>query len=538
MRHPFLWLLIGFVFTTSSFGDTHLWQSDLENGQYKNPVLFADYSDPDMIRVGDDFYMVSSSFNVMPGIPVLHSKDMINWKIISHVYDSLPFEKFDKPAHGKGSWAPSLRFHDGLFYVYFCTPHTGLFVATAKDPAGPWELEQMASVELWEDPTPLWDDDGNAYLIRGKVRADILYVHKMSPDGKRLLDDGKVIFKDLENQPVIEGPKALKKDGYYYIFAPAGGVKEGWQAVLRSRDIYGPYESKTVLHQGNTEINGPHQGGLVELESGEWWFMHFQDRGLYGRIAHLQPVEWKDGWPVMGKDQNGDGVGEPVSTWNKPNVGSEYPVQVPQTSDEFNEQQLGLQWQWHANPQEDWYSLDDAMPGHLRLFAVTNPTQFGNLRFVGNQLLQKFSSPSFTVTTKMRFSPAQLHDKSGLVISGQQWGYLAMYMSKQGVRLGAFKGKYEQYDDATEEMESIAIEPNSDNDYLYYLRVDVQDGGQYQFMYSEDGSSYTKLGEPLQATAGVWIGAKVGLFSLSPSLKPSSGYADFDWFRMQPLLEQ
>lgn len=509
------------------------WKADLGNGYYKNPVLFADYSDPDMIRVGDDFYMVASSFNAMPGIPILHSKDLVNWRIIGHVYNRLPFEEFDKPAHGKGAWAPSLRYHKGTFYVYFCTPQRGLFVATATNPAGPWDLQQMASVELWEDPTPLWDDDGNAYLIRGKVRADILYVHKMSADGKRLLDDGRVIFKDLEKQPVIEGPKALKKDGFYYIFAPAGGVKDGWQAVLRAKNIYGPYESRTVLQQGNTEINGPHQGGLVQLKSGEWWFMHFQDRGLYGRIAHLQPVHWKDGWPVMGQDQNNDGIGEPVSRWRKPNVGKTYPVEVPQTSDEFNTDQLGLQWQWHANPQQRWFSLNEMRPGYLRLYAVQNITQFGNLHFVGNQLLQKFSSPKFTATTRIRFNPGQVHDKSGLVINGKKWGYIALYRDDKGVRLGAFKGHYEQYDDATIEMASVPAIPVSSGEYDYLLQVKVADDGKYQFYYSRDGSDFTALGDSLQATAGVWIGAKVGLFSLNPSIRPSNGYADFDWFRVQ-----
>ncbi|MDN4501450.1 glycoside hydrolase 43 family protein [Alteromonadaceae bacterium BrNp21-10] len=508
------------------------WQSDLENGLYKNPVLFADYSDPDMIRVGDDFYMVSSSFNVMPGIPILHSKDLVNWSIIGHVYNNIPLEKFDKPSHGNGSWAPSIRYHNGQFYVYFCTPHTGLFVATAKDPKGPWTLEQMADVELWEDPTPFWDDDGNAYLIRGKLRADILYIHKMSNDGKRLLDDGQVIFKDLESQPVIEGPKVLKKDGYYYIFAPAGGVKVGWQAVLRSKNIYGPYENRTILHKGNTDINGPHQGGVVQLKSGEWWFMHFQDRGLYGRIAHLQPVFWKEGWPTMGEDQNSDGIGEPVAQYRKPNVGAVHPIAVPQTSDEFNQDKLGLQWQWHANPQNDWYSLNKANPGHIRLFAEQNLTQFGNLRFVGNQLLQKFSSPGFSVTTKISFYPDQLNDKSGLVINGQQWGYIALHKTQEGVRLGVFKGHYEQYDDATVELESVTAQPNQDGQFEYYLKVDVEPNGQYQFSYSVEGKHFQTMGPMLQATAGVWIGAKVGLFSLSPSIVKSQGYADFDWFRM------
>lgn len=530
MRNRFL---VALVFCWAGVGASgEPWVPDLNNGRYKNPVLFADYSDPDLARVGEDFYMVASSFNVMPGIPVLHSKDLVNWQIIGHVYDRLPFEKFDKPAHGRGSWAPSIRYHDGLFYVYFCTPHTGLFVATAKDPAGPWDLTQMADVELWEDPAPLWDDDGNAYLVRGKVRADILYLHRMSKDGQRLLDNGKIIYHNVEEQPVIEGPKMMKKDGNYYILAPAGGVEEGWQTVLRSGDIYGPYETKNVLHQGNTQINGPHQGGLLELESGEWWFMHFQSRGVYGRVVHLQPVGWEDGWPIMGKDINDDGVGEPVPEWDKPDVGKTYPVEIPQTSDAFNEDQPGLQWQWHANPQDAWYSLNDAREGHMRLYAVQNLTQFGNLWFVPNLFLQKFPAPAFSATTKIDFNPAAVNDKSGLVVMGREWGYLSLYKTHDGVRLGMFEGTYDQARDMTREIESIPARASGDGRYTYYLKVDVQRGGRSTFLYSLDGEEFTPIGREFQAKQGVWIGAKVGIFNLSPNVVESDGYADFDWFRV------
>ncbi len=259
---PVLFIILACFSLTAA----QIWQPDLGNGRYKNPVLFADYSDPDVIRVDDDFYMVASSFNCMPGIPVLHSKDLVNWRIIGHVYPQLPLEKYDKPAHGQGSWAPSIRYHHGIFYVYFCTPHDGLFLAQAKDPTGPWELHHIVEVELWEDPCPFWDDDGQAYLVRGKLRADILYLHRMSPDGKKLLENGTIIFQDTLAQPTIEGPKFMKKDGYYYILAPAGGVSGGWQTVLRSKNIYGPYEAKIVLHQGSTNVNGPASGWTCIIE--------------------------------------------------------------------------------------------------------------------------------------------------------------------------------------------------------------------------------------------------------------------------------
>ncbi len=515
-----------FLLTMMSLNSEAQWIPDLKNGNYKNPVIFADYSDPDVTRVEDDFYMVASSFNCMPGIPVLHSKDLVNWRIIGHVYDSLPLDKYDKPVHGQGSWAPSIRYHSGLFYVYFCTPHDGLFMATTKDPAGAWDLYLVEAVELWEDPCPFWDDDGNAYLVRSKLRADILYLHRMSPDGKKILDNGTIIFDDTKKQPVIEGPKFFKRDGYYYILAPAGGVPTGWQTVLRSKNIYGPYEDKIVLHQGNTDINGPHQGGLVEIKSGEWWFLHFQDRDAYGRIVHMQPVEWKDGWPYMGKDINNDGIGEPVMEYKKPDVKKDYPVLVPQTTDEFNDNKLGLQWQWHANPKSDWYSFTES-PGHIRLYSVKNYTQNGNLWFVPNLLLQKFPAPVFTATAKMTFTPDKSNTKSGLVIMGREWAFLAMTKTEEGLKLGMYTGSYFQGYDKTKCVESIPVDQNT-----CYLKVHVNDKKICTFSYRFDYTEFQPIGEAFTATTGVWIGAKVGLFSINQNISESKGYADFDWFRV------
>ncbi len=514
------------IFSTCTAADAQ-WVPELEKGKYKNPVIYADYSDPDVIRVEDDFYMVASSFNCMPGIPVLHSRDLINWKIIGHVYSRLPLEKYDKPVHGQGSWAPSIRYHNGLFYVYFCTPHDGLFMATARDPAAKWDLQFVEAVELWEDPCPLWDDDGNAYLVRSKLRADILYLHRMSPDGKKILDNGRVIYNDASKQPVIEGPKFLKRGEYYYILAPAGSVPTGWQAVLRSKNIYGPYEDKIVLHQGNTNINGPHQGGLVELKSGEWWFLHFQDNGAYGRIVHLQPVEWKNGWPFMGKDIDNDGIGEPVSEYKKPDVGKVYPVSIPQTGDEFDKDTLSLQWQWQANPDKGWYSLKDS-PGNIRLHCVKNHTQNGNLWFVPNLLLQKFPAPSFTATTKITFRPDSLNEKSGLVIMGRSWAFLAFTNTQKGLQIGMYTGSYFQGYDKTEKIESVSVNTNSS-----YLRVHVNDEAVCTFSYSLDGKEFRQIGKKFQAVPGMWIGAKAGLFSINPNINESKGYADFDWFRVE-----
>jgi len=518
-----LHLFLLFVYTASA-----QWKSDLGNGRYKNPIIFADYSDPDVIRVNDDFYMISSSFNCMPGIPILHSKDLVGWKIVGHVYDSLALQKYEKVKHGEGSWAPSIRYNrnNQLFYVYFCSPYDGLWCATAKDIKGPWKIELIEKVEMWEDPCPIFDDDGNVYLVHSKFCGGVLYLNKMSPDGKKILDNGTIIFED-PSQPTIEGPKFLKKEGYYYIFAAAGGVGSGWQAELRSKNIYGPYEWKNVLHQGNSEINGPHQGAVIETEAGEWWFVHFQERQPYGRVVHLQPARWYNGWLEIGIDKNRDGIGEPVSEYNKPLIDKKTTDLIPQTSDEFDSNKLGLQWQWQANPSEKWFSLREDT-GKLRLYAIKNITHEGNFKYVPNLLLQKFPALSFKATTKLVFTPKAEKEKCGLVVMGNEWSFLSVESTQTGKKLKMFHGRDSKCGDETNEIQSIDLHGSA-----VYLRVTVAQKGICSFSYSLDGEHFSNIGKDMTALPGIWIGAKLGLFCINPNMKESRGYADFDWFRIE-----
>jgi len=504
-----------------------VWVADCGDGTYRNPIIYADYSDPDVVRVGDDFYMVSSSFNCMPGIPVLHSKDLVNWRIIGHVYERLGFERFDKPQHGRGSWAPAIRYHRGEFLVFFCTPDEGLFMAKTEDAAGAWsELVHIREAVNWEDPCPLWDDDGEAYLVRSQWGGGPLFLHRMSADGRELLDDGVKIFEDVENQPILEGPKFLKRGGYYYIFAAAGGVSEGWQSVLRAKEIYGPYEARIVLQQGGTCVNGPHQGGIVELSTGEWWFVHFQDRGAYGRIVHLEPVRWFEDWPIIGKDEDGDGIGEPVGRWKKPDVGGVYPVAVPQSSDEFEAGKLGLQWQWQANPKKEWISLT-AKKGVLRLYSQKLRAKGDNLWEVGSVLLEKFCGPEFTATTCVTLEAQGDGEKAGLVVMGKSYCYIAICKDGEGFRIG-------QYicNDADGKGKERKVYEVGIGQKKAYLRVSVSGEAVCQFSYSEDGKHFNRTGREFTARPGEWIGAKVGIFCLNPTNEIQGGYADFNWFRI------
>jgi beta-xylosidase len=489
------------------------WTPDCGNGTYCNPILYADYSDPDVVRVGDDFFMVASSFNCTPGLPILHSKDLVNWKIIGHALKNLPHPRYEKVQPGCGVWAPAIRFHKRKFWIFFSTPDEGIFLVTAKHPAGPWsEPHCVQAGKGLIDPCPLWDDDGKAYLVHAYAgsRAGIkhrLRVCPMAPDGSKLLGEGEIVFHQPEKHPTLEGPKFLKKDGWYYILAPAGGVETGWQLALRSKNIYGPYEEKIVLAQGGTDINGPHQGALVDTAVGGWWFVHFQDAGVYGRIVHLQPVEWQDGWPLMGKN------GEPVRRHAKPIFISGQKPFAPQTSDEFDEQKLGLQWQWHANHHDYWHSLT-ARPGWLRLFpqmAVTPMNEQPNL------LVQKFPARSFTAETALNFFPMQSGEETGLAVVGQSIATLGVFHDGNKSRV-VFRVNNEKK--LLAEMIGHTIK----------LRVVVKCDGNCFFSFVEQNKP-VNIPQKFRASKGKWIGAKIGLYSLKQIKYAQAGHVDGDYFR-------
>ncbi|MFP4978511.1 glycoside hydrolase 43 family protein [Paenibacillus sp. CN-4] len=513
-----------------------MWTADLGNGTYRNPILYADYSDPDVIRVGGDFYMTASSFAHTPGLPILHSKDLVNWRLIGHAVDRLPGE-YDGPVrHGDGVWAPSIRYHDGKFWIFFSAPDEGIYMTTATDPAGPWSpLHLVKEAKGWIDPCPFWDEDGRAYLVHAFARSRSGIKHRlkmcgMKPDGTELLDDGVIIYDGELNHPTMEGPKMYKRNGYYYIFAPAGGVPTGWQTILRSRDVYGPYEDKIVLQQGSTETNGPHQGGYVELESGECWFIHFQDRNAYGRIVHLQPMRWEDDWPLMGIDIDGDGIGEPVSVHKKPDVGGIHPIQVPDTSDEFDADALGLQWQWQGNPGAVCASLTER-PGWLRLYSRPLPGAAETVYASPDMLCQKLPAPSFRVTAKLEFHPEAEGERAGLIVFGHAYAYLALRKERDRLALVLVEGR-----GGGENWErTLAAAEGDAPEGPVYLRAECRPEAVFAFAYSWDDRTYTPIGGDFTATPGGWVGAKIGLLSLLGGTESAAGgYADFDWFRLEP----
>lgn len=526
----------------------YLWKPDLGDGTYQNPIVFADYSDPDVIRVGDTWYMTASSFNYVPGLPILTSRDLVNWKLVNYALDRIPDGKYDRPQHAKGVWAPAIRYHDGRFFIYYGMPDEGIFMVCAKDPSGKWEepvtvLEGKGLI----DPCPFWDDDGKAWLIHGYAKSRIgfksyLGIFPMSADGKSAIGEDHFLYNGVETQPTIEGPKVYKRNGYYYILAPAGGVKKGWQTALRSKNIHGPYEEKIVMKQGNSVINGPHQGGLTDTVNGEEWFLHFQDRGVYGRIVHMQPVVWENDWPVIGVNAE-DGCGEPCLVHKKPDTDvTEEPCSL-EASDNFAEEKLNLMWQWMGNPREDFYSLTKR-PGFLRLYALNLSGKAEPVLWeCANVLTQKLVCPYFKATVCMHIDGMEEGGQAGMVMMGGHYAYLAVRIVDGEKTL-----VYAQSCDGEDGMKekSVVIRPLAEEAEKIYLSLAMKEDGQnplFQMFYALDGEAEVHVPTDFMPSDHTWVGAKIGLFAnvctdgtdkTNTAGHKNSGYADFEYIHVSP----
>lgn len=525
---------------------SEVWVSDEGNGMYRNPVLHADYSDPDVCVVGEDYFLTASSFNCTPGLPILHSKDLVNWKIVNYALKKVePVEYYNEARHGKGVWAPSIRFHEGVFYIYWGDPDFGIFMVKTRDPYGEWDKPVLVKAgKGMIDPCPLWDDDGRVYLAhawagsRAKFNS-VLTVCEMNKEGTAVISDPVLVFDGNDGvNHTIEGAKFYKRNGFYYLFAPAGGVVSGWQLVMRSKDVYGPYEARIVMAQGKTDINGPHQGGWVDTPAGESWFLHFQDKGAYGRVLHLNPMKWVNDWPVIGVDKDGDGCGDPVSRYRKPKTDKTYPIETPVESDEFDTRKLGLQWEWHANYQ-DVFGFTTNM-GYARIYGHELSPHFKNFWEVPNLLMQKFPAEEFTATAKLKVSAKDDGQLSGLIIMGWDYSWIGVekqgekFLLKQAVCKDAEQGNLEQVSTLAVLEPSRKFEaglfPNYEREI--YIRVHVDKGAYCRFSYSLDGKKFTEAGTLFKARQGKWIGAKVGMFSVTPHGK-ERGWLDVDWFRVE-----
>ena len=550
---------------------SQVWSPDNGDGTFTNPVINADYSDPDVCvgASGEDFYLTASSFSHVPGLPILHSKDLVNWQIVNHAIKALPpYDRYNVPQHGNGVWAPSIRYNQNnqLYYIYWGDPDLGVFVTTAKDPEGEWtEPKCIISGKGMIDTCPLWDEDGRCYLVNGWANSrcqfnSVLTVREMTPDGMQAISDPVIVFDgNGTNDRTSEGPKFYKRDGWYWIMNPAGGVPIGHQLAMRSRSPFGPYESKTVLAQGDTNVNGPHQGGWVHLKSGEDWFLHFQDKEAYGRVVWLEPVKWVDGWPTMGEKVGKVKAygklekycGQPVLTYKKPKVN--VPVNVPVNpveSDEFNTTVLGKQWQWNAN-----YDQTYGMPtpyGYYRVFCHRQSADYKNMWEAGNLLLQKTPADNFTATAKVEVTAKDEDQYGGITVFGMDYSALVLRRVGDEFQLQQITCKKADKGGAEDVKVLKTFKPSSADKIDYqpalhrqmYLRLSVKyiggknsDGtnkheAHVQFAYSEDGKKFHDCGDVFTMRQGKWVGAKVGILAAEKAGKKVRGWVDVDWFRI------
>jgi beta-xylosidase len=531
---------------TPSFGD-------LGNGYYRNPIIPADYSDPDIIRVGNDYYGIASTFCFSPGMIIIHSRDLVNWEIIGHVVDDISFlqDNLDwskMNGYYYGIWAGSLRYHDGLFYCHFCTPRGGWFVATAKDIRGKWHVQAMKDShgkELrgggWDDVCPLWDDDGNAYIIGSNFgREWYPHLFKMSADGTTLLNGTKSDSATIKNMDIAggfvtcnhrtgEANKIYKWNGMYYLYfsevLPVDGGKERVPVMLRSKNIYGPYERKVIMHsQGRNVDREPNQGAIIDTPDGKWYFVtQFGSGDFEGRDLNTIPVVWKDGWPMPGDDLDGDSTGE--MTWQ-----SKMPIKCAshcrmQSSDSFKSHVLSPQWEWNHQPRNDKWSLNERK-GWLRLHAFAQVRK-DDFFATGNVLSQRYTRYGEShITVKMDVRGMADGQTAGLAIfnGGKDFSYLAVEQHGKSRKLVFVK---KQIKDKT----ASRIEGNllAEDLKTLLLNTKIDFDGHASYSWSTDGKVFHPLGDTFQLAWGNYRGCRIGMFTFNNL--SDKGYADWTDFK-------
>ena len=517
------WLLTALLGTVSLTAPAQsVWTPDNGDGTFTSPIMWGDWPDPDVIRVGDDFYFVSTSMHYVPGCPIAKSKDLVNWEMVGYAVDRYEEDpRYDMKGgqlYLNGSWANSIRYHNGKFYVAFCTPYglgteKGHFsICEAEKPEGPWK--RTIFPEYLYDPGLFFDDDGKVYVIHGQGR---LLVTELNADVHSVKGEPVEIwnkrFKDsqtLGGHFGMEGSHMYKINGKYYLTCPAGGT-EGWQVCLRADNIYGPYEHKIIMDDNSSyPVNGLHQGGMVQLKNGDWWFIIMQDRGAIGRVPCLVPVEWVDGWPMLGTN------GKDVVTYPKPHVGKTYAIKVPATSDEFNGKKLGLQWQWNHNPDNAKWSLAER-PGYMRLKA----SEAAHLKEARNTLTQRVQGPSSEGSVVMDVSGLKDGNVAGFGVFEFPYAYVAVQQEGNTRKIVMCN-----------DGNIVETVPQPLQGDKIWIRARVTDREfTARFYYSLDGKKYFPIGNVLKMGLGLpWTANRFALFNFSTKAEGVNGYADFDWF--------
>ncbi|MEN9382190.1 MAG: hypothetical protein RI940_1071 [Bacteroidota bacterium] len=517
-------LLIAFLFC-------FLFIVSIKAQTYTNPIIHEDFSDPDAIRVGNTFYMIASSFTSVPGLPILSSNDLIHWQLVGYALkNNVPADYYKKVQHGAGVWAPSIRLHNGEFYIYYPNPDFGIYMIKSKNILGDWSepLLVLAGKGLI-DPCPLWDDNGKAYLVHAYAGSragikSVLALKEMNAAGTNIINDGKLIYDGHGIDPTVEGPKFYKRNGYYYVFAPAGGVSTGWQIVLRAKNIYGPYERKKVMEQGNSNTNGPHQGAWVQTNTGEDWFLHFQDKGAYGRITHLQPMVWRNDWPIIGIDADGDGVGTPVASYaypkmDLPKIHNPNLKNVDDADKNFSKS-TSLNFQWNATPLNTWRM---EYGNGFRHYAVLKNDSIPNLWNFPALYLAKLPAEKFTITKEIKFTSLQVGERAGFILFGKSYAAVELQNTVNGLQLN-----YIECDKADKSSFEKSTTLLTNAPASIFIRMIMNEGANANFEYSKDGKNFVSIPANFKAVEGVWVGAKYGFYCASNRLTNDAGFVEIN----------
>jgi len=523
MKH-ILAVLYGVFFSVLSFAQEQLewgnWQKwgDQGDGTYINPIIPSDYSDIDCIRVGNDYYAISSTFQFSPGMTVLHSSDLVNWEIrgnaigdLTEISDELNWTRMNR--YGKGVWAGSLRYHNKRFYLFFGTPDEGYFMTSASRPEGPWEpLTHLLVDKGWDDCTAMWDDNGRAYFV-GTHFSDgyKTYLFNMSLDGKSIDRKSAVLINAGNGR---EANKLIKVNRWYYLIFSEH--KEGigrYVMAKRSRKVTGPYEDEKQLALPSLEAREPNQGGIVLGPDFSWYFLTHHGTGDWsGRIVSLLPVTWINDWPIIGKVLP-QKIG--TMTWAGPVPIEKNEKLSIKRSDNFDSDTLAPQWQWNYQPRKEKFSLSER-PGWLRLKAY-RPLQSNKLMYAGNTLTQRsFRMPNNKMIVKMDLSNMKDGQKNGLC-----------HFSSQHAAIGIVK-----------EGETCYLE-HRQNDHItrgiqvrsqyIWLKSEWGLDGISRFYYSFDGTGFIPFGEPYQLVWGNYRGDRLGIYCFNDAME--KGYVDVDYFR-------
>ena len=500
---------------------TYQSHSDNGDGTFTNPLIFGDFPDPDVIRVGDIYYMVTTTMHIFPGATILKSYDLVNWEYCCNPLERIEFSDSYNLDNGfnrysKGQWASSLQYKDGEFYLLFTTLDEGSYLLTTSDINGLWSKKKLN--DSFYDPGLLFDADGKTYIVYGINQINIVEVDN---DFSKIPGTDKKVA-EYSYKEGLEGSHLYKIGDYYYIYSTYGGWP-AFQTVFRSKNIYGPYEEKKLIDDDNI-----HQGALIQTQTGEWWSIMFYDKGPFGRFPNLQPVTWKNNWPEIGVDNKG------VTTYKKPNVGKVYPITSLNTNDNFRHYNLGLQWGWNHNPVDSKWSLIENA-GSLRLYTASVTESIYSAKNTLTQRILGFSSDMNNSygTIKLELGNMKDGDITGLSVFQDPCAYIGVKM------IGNEKKIVYNSSSLTNKIESKEIIGATILETTIYLRAIANYiTGKSNFYYSVDNKDFIKFGDEftMKYDLSVFTGNKFAIFNYAT--KSLGGFVDIDWFSTEPYFDE